>query len=401
MGGEEIVTAESFGNRIVTYVRAAGTTIATHSSVISWMHKDLNMNSMRSTREDGTLIEQEGGSDLGKHELDPAGNSVGFADPYTVSYPDPFPYFFQPFESFVSLVNGQFQSYSVDGIQVPRSYFSDQIDLAFGGIFGLVEHQMRKSIPRKVGEIWRSVETPSQSDGPDGTIKVGNIDHYKFADVYAVSTNWALSVSLSTWADLNQDLNRDFQTLRKGLVEITAPALQNKGDDPAMQEADDAKETCFRNVLEPLKSIGFGLNDFLDYLGKGADFYDGTTSSKLAEAVFKENAIGYPFNGVTVAQFWAHNTYPNKNRVWNALTSYTLSATRFTVFLDPSPGRARSSIGLVFHEALHAFHAYKNNGKLFGDDKRLLKLFFGSTSGNSEDIEKYIDKNCSAFFSRF
>lgn len=104
------------------------------------------MNSMRSTREDGTLIEQEGGSDLGKHELDPAGNSVGFSDPYTVSYPDPFPYFFQPFESFCSLVNGQFQSYSVDGIQVPRSYFSDQIDLAFGGIFGLVEHQARMSI---------------------------------------------------------------------------------------------------------------------------------------------------------------------------------------------------------------------------------------------------------------
>ena len=406
MGGEEIVTAESFGNRIVTYVRAAGTTIATHSSVISWMHKDLNMNSMRSTREDGTLIEQEGGSNLGKHELDPAGNSVGFSDPYTVSYPDPFPYFFQPFESFGSLVNGQFQSYSVDGIQVPRSYFSDQIDLAFGGIFGLVEHQAKMSahtlIELQVGGRRYKPNLAGAERAIGEALETGSA----ITRIWSASTSWALNLSLTPQSGgLQTRVAAPLDSVENTAASNTMTELARRLNDLTKVGKD-----CKKNVLDKLAKIqGFSLVNFLVFLEQKSEFYNGNTSTVLQQTYHPNE--GYP------GTFTVADRFKNAPRV-KAETSSNPSQP-FTVFFRPnyidtseqlSPTTGERLVGidsdnlaLFFHEALHGYGVATGSLSSFTDSALMTILGETDSKGRvtplsnadgSVVISNYIKRHC-------
>ena len=48
-------------------------------------------------------------------------------------------------QNFSSLINGQITTYTVDGIQVTQGHFDRLVDAAFGGVFGLIEYQARRS----------------------------------------------------------------------------------------------------------------------------------------------------------------------------------------------------------------------------------------------------------------
>ncbi|MGB7208963.1 MAG: hypothetical protein WBD27_09915, partial [Pyrinomonadaceae bacterium] len=179
------------------YVHANGTRIATQDNTgVRWNHKDPNLKSFRSTGPNGSVL-GSGTSDLDwDHvETDADGKSVGFIDP-GISFPAPFNDLFQSQNPFGSIVNGQFTSYSVDGILVPKDYFAAMLDFAFGSQFGVVERQARLSAPRfshysvrdRFG-IDNVYSGTSWSDASDAAFRSENL---------TVTRNWV--VSDQSWA---------------------------------------------------------------------------------------------------------------------------------------------------------------------------------------------------------
>ena len=178
LGGEVVAETGSSGARTRTFIRANGTVVATtdYNRAATWMHKDLSLDSLRSTRPDGTVIGGNG-EDTDRHELDPTGKSLGFYDPYAGGIPDSIPDLFQAQQSFSSVVNGLPTTFAVDGLQVPRSYFEEATEFAFGSIFGLLEAQARAApnrAPGKAGDgvLQRSHEFVLASGG-DRLVHVG------------------------------------------------------------------------------------------------------------------------------------------------------------------------------------------------------------------------------------
>lgn len=139
-----------------------------------------------------------------RYELDPAGKSVGFYDPYVGGIPDPDPGFFEPGQSFTSLVNGNFTNYTVDGISVPKDYFRTMVEFAYGGVFGLVEHQAKLSA---MPPILQSLQVgnkifPANLQGANQAITEA-IE----SDTWSITRNWAVTDS---WA-VNWSLIPDFE----------------------------------------------------------------------------------------------------------------------------------------------------------------------------------------------
>ncbi|MGE3467097.1 MAG: hypothetical protein AB7J13_09200, partial [Pyrinomonadaceae bacterium] len=181
-----------------TYVRAAGTVVAyADESGPRWMHKDPAMTSLKSTYANGQVISYGlGTDDFQPHELDPMGKSLGFEDPYAGGIPEPYPEMIEPLESFGSLINGQWTTYTIDGIQVPKSHAGQMAEFFHGNVFGQVERAAALSAPRLVGNFVHSVE-----DGIEvyETTEQGMRDAYRtemrnptWHRVWAVSDNsWA------------------------------------------------------------------------------------------------------------------------------------------------------------------------------------------------------------------
>ena len=210
MGGEVISAVSGIG--VATYVKASGTTVAMEvpNNTPVWMHKDPNLTSMRSTDAGGNIVVGGSNPDWHEKELDATGTEVGLSDPYTVAFPAPEPGFIEPFQSFSSLVNGQFTTQSVDGIQVPQNHFNRMFDFAFQGFFGAMERQARLSIQpiayktetrhlvrsrSKTPPILRPAGSrrPSGPVGPDGETEIfGTVT--TTTPIY--SNNWAANATV-------------------------------------------------------------------------------------------------------------------------------------------------------------------------------------------------------------
>jgi YD repeat-containing protein len=205
-----------------------------------------------------------------------------------------------------------------------------------------------------------------------------------------------------SFEDLSNDLNRDFQTLQFRVNSFINPLPLSKIDQILNPGKTDVNKTiCEKMVIDPLKSLGLDLNDFADYLKKGANFYDANASSIGANAGLGRNfPTANPFpQGTTIAMAFVNN------QGFDALTSYSLSQTKLTMFFNANT--ASSSVGLLFHEALHGYGIYLNRSDttttgsalagVYSDDS--LKTLFGLTGQKgTKGITEYIDKYCGDYF---
>jgi RHS repeat-associated protein len=153
---------------------------------------------------------------------------------------------------------------------------------------------------------------------------------------------------------------------------------------------------CRSNVIDKLNTLpGFNMGEFVRYLAGGFDFYDGTTSTIATAAALAPSQILQGTPPPTIAGLFA--AAPSIN----ALTSANLSASRLTVFFNPSAidlsssGLNGSNQALLFHEALHGFGSHVNQGN-FGasGDSGLLALFRLNASGPSSQITAHIKNHC-------
>ena len=184
-----------------------GTRIATQDNTgVRWNHKDPNLKSFRSTGPNGSVL-GSGTSDLDwDHvETDADGKSVGFIDP-GISFPAPFNDLFQSQNPFGSIVNGQFVSYSVDGIMVPKDYFAAMLDFAFGSQFGVVERQARLSRGRYLGSRYSYRDAFGQTHGTDRSGAItqaaeGNRTVIENRFWLVSDQSWAVNLSLIPFFD--------------------------------------------------------------------------------------------------------------------------------------------------------------------------------------------------------
>lgn len=203
------------------FVHAGGTRIATQESDsingIKWNHKDPNLKSFRSTWQDGSVL----GSgttevDWDKIEVDSDGKSVGFIDP-GLGFPPPQNELFNSNEPFSSIRNGQFTSYSIDGINVPREHFAWYFEMAVGGAFGVMEWQARVS-NREVGRWYRRTITPNGggSGSDDDPIRIGS-DTGLYLTRIVYDQSWAVNLSLLSFRTKSQQQIKDIEDT-EGLV---------------------------------------------------------------------------------------------------------------------------------------------------------------------------------------
>ncbi|MFN0277498.1 MAG: hypothetical protein ACKVRN_02735 [Pyrinomonadaceae bacterium] len=79
-----------------------------------------------------------------------------------------------------------------------------------------------------------------------------------------------------------------------------------------------------------------------------------------------------------------------------AFTSYSLSKSKLTVYFQAT---TQSSVGLIFHEALHGINAVNSGGPKGAYSDFGLKDLFGIPQTASPDsITKFINDNCGAYF---
>ena len=167
----------------------------------------------------------------------------------------------------------------------------------------------------------------------------------------------------------------------------------------------ELRESCKTNVLDKLATIGFDKDLFLQYLDRGAQFYDGARShASIALGIGPFQITGLPLN-TTLAQLFAMT--PGLV----GITSGSFSVRKLTVFFRP--GSIRSSVdspylrALLFHEALHGFGSFLTGGlpqgsfgsgpgSVFGrySDRSLLRLFGFTNLRDTSQITYYIQKNC-------
>lgn len=233
LGGEVVTELESGGGGIEVYVRANGTVIATVANVTgddpAYRHKDPNLNTIRTTDGNGAVITSVSGVSSLKSrlpvDLDPDGKDLEQVNPYVMIIPDPEPNLFLPGQEFSSLRNGNFQSYTVDGISVTAGHMGAMIDQAFGGLFGLIEHTARRTA-RPIGkriEV-RPLYEPSPTEPPvlktaskRLIIPRGGTDRSEDYGTLTVispiySMNWSLNLGLlpdEKWKSQEYKLARD------------------------------------------------------------------------------------------------------------------------------------------------------------------------------------------------
>lgn len=164
------------------------------------------MTTIRSTDSSGNLITAAEGDENGKLEFDPQGNNVGFTDWWALSTqgtPDPTSGVeFPPFET---IRNGQLVRYNADGIDVPPNFFFELSQFTFGGMFGLLEHQSRMSVPGGTRLLRNYVFSDDDGYMPFDLDDRGIQEAYDYAKEAInptwvtvrihVETNWALNSS--------------------------------------------------------------------------------------------------------------------------------------------------------------------------------------------------------------
>ena len=141
--GQTISKAQSGGQKLVSSIVTPGSVIAVHHpETITWTHRDPNSDSIRSTDSSGNLIDSD--DDFGKLELDGLGRSVGLTNPYSGDPQwDSIPDLYQAQQSYPAIINGRPLTYKLDGLEVPRKTFEDQVEFAFGSVFRFLEMQSR------------------------------------------------------------------------------------------------------------------------------------------------------------------------------------------------------------------------------------------------------------------
>src|SRR5262249_60234337 len=164
----------------------------------------------------------------------------------------------------------------------------------------------------------------------------------------------------------------------------------------------NTSESCLKNVITPLaEKLGFDVVSFYNFLGKGADFYDGTKSTvSVAGNVTSPAAANAAFgpNATVNSVFARTRTDPTTGATLriDALTSITTS--NFTSYFRPdaidsskTAVETANNAGLLFHEALHGFGGTLGGTSYFDDD---IKDAFGITGASSHGITEHIAKNC-------
>jgi YD repeat-containing protein len=149
------------------------------------------------------------------------------------------------------------------------------------------------------------------------------------------------------------------------------------------------KKDCQEKVLDKLATniSNFNIGDFVRYLARGWDLYDGTNSqAPIAGTVTVPVAANTLYGtGATVASAFQANSG------LHAMTSVT-SDTFLSFFrpgiIDPShSGVNNQNLSLLFHEALHGF-----TGRVDEDLQEALGLPVDPK--NSKNITDYIEKHC-------
>ncbi len=284
-------------------------------------------------------------------------------------------------------------------------------EFAFGSIFGLVEHQARISGLAGTRLLRNYVISDSGIRGfPLSDRGLSQAYNYAIEETnptwvttrFRIDADWALNLS---WVTSNQtgqseqisNMTNDFGILRRGI-----DVIPNWLSDTDAQGLETPEERCRRLVIDPLMSIGFDLQKFKDYLRLGADLYEGQSSGLLFNSAFSKNIAGLKVRpDYSVADFFGEN-----RARFVAMTSYSMSQTRFTLFVQPN---AASSVGFLFHEALHGFGAYLNRSSTssgatlvspYSDDE-LLRLFGLDRTTGSQAISRFIDDACGEYFESY
>jgi YD repeat-containing protein len=213
VGGELTYRVRSsvLGGKVVhengeAYVFGGGEKLATVRKIeypstallTKWHHKDANMSSYRSTGANGGVLGSGlGGVDWEQIETDPDGKSVGLSAP--IYFPEQSNDLYTTGWSFGSLVNGQYVTYSVDGIHVPAEYiFSTRLDNRHGSL-GIDLLFFSVNVARRI-KAWRFIGL----DGYDRTFAVGQVSEHAvsmlnrgWANAYTVfDDSWSVALSL-------------------------------------------------------------------------------------------------------------------------------------------------------------------------------------------------------------
>jgi hypothetical protein len=154
-------------------------------------------------------------------------------------------------------------------------------------------------------------------------------------------------------------------------------------------------KNCQKNVIDKLaQKYGFGLSDFVSYLGKGANFYNGLTSqAPVAGTITTPQAANAGFGrGATIASVFNNTSSGLQTNALTSITSPTL-----LVFLRPNAiSRSRGGVnddnlGLLFHEGLHGYGGTQGGTSYFDQD---LTSTFGLKGKDSGSISDHISRNC-------
>jgi hypothetical protein len=349
LGGEVVSELNGAG----TYVRANGTVIAItnmggSTTGINYQHKDPALNTIRVT-------EYNGATGNGAYELSPDGQSLGTADPYTSGVPAAVPEMYNPEQNFSAMVNGQFQTFSVDGIQVTRGHFGRMVDQAFGGLFGLIEH--KAGISHGEEDEW------VPDNGGEGTdrdpIRMGTLYAGRSFSLYGWSPSLfqiplpKLPPNANYTADQRYALNMAFwEALRR----LRNPACKN----------------LFENWLNTYV-YGVARED-QDILGP---VLDEDPSTVLKNITFRYLDLGLPTANASGQYSVAGAATPNRTNVFintnGPFVNRTLSVNGRNITFDFG-GRAasltQSQLGALFllHELGHAFGELEGTYHFFGPD---------------------------------
>ena len=397
------------GKAVIAELRGTGTGIG---DMVTWKTSDPASGTEVSYRNDGTA-----NAGYVSGQVEPLGQSVALTDPEPPNEPSTYAQhlffasepewqckvpdaFYGGFQGrpdhcqnrlvYIDHAETLFSPLSLGKMAVPTLVDSPLSPVGSGPRTTYASNAMRYAL--------RSSDKEKQTKScPEGTTPTPDAN----GDIQCVGTGVTeVQVSGNLWIDLFVDEGRlvkglaGFASSRKGEQELQV--LKNTGID---QDKDD----CRRNVLDKLATIGFKLSEFYDYLKKGVDLVDAATSPILAYVALGRNFERplYLSNSTTTA---GHALLLQRDV--DAMTSLSLSMTKLTVFIVP--GKAKSSVGFLFHEALHGFGAFLNRGnkvdsgaKLLGpysDEK--LKSLFGITTPGTRGISQYIDDHCGDYFQK-
>lgn len=234
-------------------------------------------------------------------------------------------------------------------------------------------------------------------DNPEGKTnkrrRVFRVYVYDDAPREPLDTGWRepATSSDSPWNNLQRALIEDYDLLQATLASSKIDPYY----DDDYQGVESFEDICERKVIEPLRSIGFDLAKFRNYLALGSDFRNGNESRLKFNDVFGPN-LGVVDPKLTVQEFFLFAKSPKTGKpIANVLTSYPLSQKRLTIFANPNT--AQSSPALLFHEALHGYGAYLNNGNPGAYSDYPLMNLFGLT-GSTDAITDYINQYCGDYF---